>query len=187
MFSLRASNSCLVKPAPLTTWNHNWNKSVLSRFSTRRYPHLLLSAGAYSRYRSIAGARRPQIWIDVLCPRRFSAANPPHVAAAVDRQDGKTDGRTDTRPLHRPCSAYCVGSVKMTKRTEIQKNHAPVQFRSQLLFARIRALSSYISTICTDRQKSTHDAAWWKATARISTKPRPCKDNIGGLFKSRKF
>ena len=39
------------------------NKSVLSlvpRLSTRRYPHLLLSAGACSKYRSIAGTLCPQ-------------------------------------------------------------------------------------------------------------------------------
>jgi len=39
------------------------------------------------------------------------AANQLHAAAAVDQRDRQTDGRTDTRPLHRPCSAYYVGSV----------------------------------------------------------------------------
>jgi len=47
-----------------------------------------------------------------LLPTGRSAANPPHVAATVDRWDrqmgGRTDGQTDR---HRPCSAYYVGSV----------------------------------------------------------------------------
>jgi len=75
------------------------NKPVLSlvpRLSTRRCPHLLLSACA--AFRSLS--------IDICCPR--SAANPPHTAAAVDRRDG----RTDTRPLHRPCSAYRAESAR---------------------------------------------------------------------------
>jgi len=58
--------------------------SLLRRLSTRRYPHLLLSAGVCS-YRSI---------------------NPSATVAAVDRRDRQTDRRTDARPLQGLCSAY---------------------------------------------------------------------------------
>jgi len=58
--------------------------SLLRRLSTRRYPHLLLSAGVCS-YRSI---------------------NPSATVAAVDRRDRQTDRRTDARQLQRLCSAY---------------------------------------------------------------------------------
>ena len=49
-----------------------------------------------------AAARAPAVidryWL-ICCTRPRSAANQPHVAAAVDRRDRQTDGRTDTRPL----------------------------------------------------------------------------------------
>ena len=38
------------------------------------------------------------------------------------RSTGQTDGRTDTRSLHRPCSAYCAGSVN--KRARIRPESA---------------------------------------------------------------
>ena len=69
----------------------NYHKSVLSlvpRLSTRRYPHLLLSAGACSRYRSIAGTLRPQLSIDLL----------PAARRCCCRSTGQTDdGRTPDR------------------------------------------------------------------------------------------
>jgi len=43
---------------------------------------------------STAGTRLRQLSIDICCQRRSSAANQPHVAAAVDRRDRQTDGRT---------------------------------------------------------------------------------------------
>ena len=77
------------------------NKCVLSlfhRLSTWRCPHVLLSTGAFRKYRSTAGTRRqsPQLWIDRLssCPGGCSAANRPHAAAAVDRWDRQTERRT---------------------------------------------------------------------------------------------
>ena len=46
--------------------------------------------------RLIAGTRRWKLLIDLSCPRPNSAANPPHVAAAVDRRDNRqTDRWTD--------------------------------------------------------------------------------------------
>jgi len=36
-----------------------------------------------------------------------SAANPPAAVAAVDRWEEQTDPQL----FHRPCSAYCVGSI----------------------------------------------------------------------------
>jgi len=68
------------------------NKSVLSllrRLSTRRYPHLLLSAGE--------GARRTSASIDIdipsidILPAWRSAENPPAAVAAVDRPDRQTN------------------------------------------------------------------------------------------------
>jgi len=54
-----------------------------------------------------------------LLPTGRSAANPPAVVAAVNQWDrptnGQTDRRTDARPLHRPCSAYYVGSVNTNR------------------------------------------------------------------------
>ena len=41
--------------------------------------------------------RRPQLSIDICCPRPRSSANQPHAAAAVDRRDRQTDGRTPDR------------------------------------------------------------------------------------------
>ena len=38
--------------------------------------------------------------IDICCPRRSSAANQPHVAAAVDRRDRQTDRETDIGTIH---------------------------------------------------------------------------------------
>jgi len=59
--------------------------SVVPRLPILRYPQPQLG--------------RLQPSIDICCPRPSSAANQPHVAAAVDRQDKHTDGqRTDTRP-----------------------------------------------------------------------------------------
>ena len=65
------------------------------------------SLGVGSSYRSTAGGmRRRQLSIDNCCPRSSSAANQPHVAAAVDRQDRQTDGHpTVTQTL------YCILSV----------------------------------------------------------------------------
>ena len=57
----------------------------------------------------IAGARRSQLSIDICCPCPRSAANQPHVAAAVDRRHRRTDGRTDARPLHRVGANYIQG------------------------------------------------------------------------------
>ena len=45
----------------------------------------------------IAGARRSQLSIDICCPCPRSAANQPHVAAAVDRRHRRTDGQTPDR------------------------------------------------------------------------------------------
>jgi len=73
--------------------------AVIPRLSTLRYPHLLVSTGDCSRYRSIAGT----------LPAGRSAANKPHAAEAIDRWN--IDGRTDTRSLHRSCSAYYAGSI----------------------------------------------------------------------------
>jgi len=59
-------------------------------------PHLLLSAGAPGRCRSINGTRRPQLSIYIYCLRQRSAANQRRVAAAVDpRTDRGADGRMD--------------------------------------------------------------------------------------------
>jgi len=42
----------------------------------------------------LLGARRPPLSIDISCPERRSAANPPYAAAAVyDGTDRQTDGR----------------------------------------------------------------------------------------------
>ena len=71
-------------------------------------PAFAVSAGACSRYRSIAGNAAPAATRD--------RANLPqmHAAAAVDRRDRRTDGRTYGHPhgpLHRPRSSYYAGSV----------------------------------------------------------------------------
>ena len=70
--------------------------SLVSRLSTWCYP--LQKPG-----------RGQQISISICCSRLSSAANQPHVTAAVDRRDRQMDGRTDARPLHRSCTAYYAG------------------------------------------------------------------------------
>ena len=76
------------------------NKSALSlvpRLTTRRYPHLLLSASACRRCRPIAGRRRrrPQLSIDIFC-MAFSSK------PAVRRSMRLTDGRRNTRgPIYK--------------------------------------------------------------------------------------
>ena len=59
--------------------------SLLRRLSTRRYPHLLLSAGVCS-YRSINPSAT--------------------LLLSIDGTDRQTDRRTDARPLQGLCSAY---------------------------------------------------------------------------------
>ena len=39
------------------------------------------------------GCKTPRKSVDICCTRPRSAANPPHVTAAVDRRDRQTDGR----------------------------------------------------------------------------------------------
>jgi len=83
----------------------NQNKSVLSlvpRLSTRRCPHLLLSAGCRrtsNRSMFTAGAALSSAAARRCCCRSTGQR--------------RTDGRTDTRPLHRPFSAYYASSVKI--------------------------------------------------------------------------
>ena len=66
--------------------------TVVPRLSTRRYPHLLLSAGACS-YQSISPAPAEGAQQQTSCTPLLLSI-------------GGLDIRTDTRPLHRPCSAY---------------------------------------------------------------------------------
>jgi len=86
--------------------------SLLRRFLTWRYPHLLLSAGAPAARRRSALAAIDRC----LLPTGRSAAEPPAAVAVIDRWDRQTDGRTDSRPLHRPWSACCAGSVNSWRR-----------------------------------------------------------------------
>ena len=73
---------------------------LVLRLSTRRYPHLLLSADACST--------APAPVDRYLLPQ---GAQQQTLVAAVDRWNRQTDGRTDARSLHRPCTAYYAGSV----------------------------------------------------------------------------
>jgi len=70
------------------------NKSVISllcRFSTCRYPHLLLSTGACS---TLSAARRSY---RLKSPaRKALSSKPAGAGAAVDRWNRQTDGRTVT-------------------------------------------------------------------------------------------
>ena len=67
----------------------------------RRYPHLMLTAGACNRYRSIAGTRRPQ------GAQQQTSRKP----LLLSINGTETDGQTDTRPLHRPSSVYYAARV----------------------------------------------------------------------------
>ena len=74
---------------------------------------MTLPAFAAECPRLLHGASNASAAVDrYILPAWRLAANPPTVVAAVDRRDRQKDGRTDARPLHRPCSAYCAGSVK---------------------------------------------------------------------------
>jgi len=92
---------------PLFSLRHN-NKSVsslLRRLSTRRYPHLLLSAGTCSTAPAA---------IDLhFLPEGRSAANPPNAVAAVDRRE--TDGGTPDR--YKDPAPHTTRAVSVIKRT----------------------------------------------------------------------
>ena len=64
--------------------------SLVPRLSTWRYPQLLPSAGACSKYLSIAGTRRPQMSAPALSSKL--------AAAAAHRRDRQTNGQTDGHP-----------------------------------------------------------------------------------------
>jgi len=103
---MREMYACINKPHPTTLKYVASNLSVLQTIinhsitrqqdctnnlcqassvtTTRRYPHLLLSAAA-----CVMG---PQLSIHICCRRRRSAANPPATDAAVDQWDRQTDG-----------------------------------------------------------------------------------------------
>jgi len=57
--------------------------------------------------------RRQRLSIDICCPQgaQQQTRQPPLQLLSNDGTDGRTDGLTDARSLHRPCSAYCSGSV----------------------------------------------------------------------------
>jgi len=72
--------------------------NLLPRLLARRYPHLLLSAGACSS----ASAAPLRLSIDISCPRGAQhSANQPVAVAAVFRRDRHADRRTDGRTLDR--------------------------------------------------------------------------------------
>jgi len=80
--------------------------SLLCWLSVWHCPHFLLSTGACS------DAVTAEHWhllyglsIDICCLQGAQQQTPTHHCCC------RTDGRTDTQPLHRPCSAYYVGSV----------------------------------------------------------------------------
>jgi len=62
-----------------------------------------------------------------------SAANQPAAVAAVDRLHRQRDGQTtDTRPLHRPCSAYYVGTEHHQKQN--LKNEVNIKIACACIF-----------------------------------------------------
>ena len=71
------------------------DKSVFSlrQLSTRRYPHLLLSASASASACSTAPITQRAAIDRFLLPAWQLAANPPPAVAAVDRWDRQTDAR----------------------------------------------------------------------------------------------
>jgi len=83
-------------------------KSVLSlvpRLTTRCCPHPQLGCLRLLIDRQYVTSAA----VDICCMRPSSAANQPHIAAAVDRQDRQTDRH---RPFHcTSCTAYYAGSV----------------------------------------------------------------------------
>ena len=81
--------------------------SLLRQLSTRRYRHLLLSAGSSCRMAPAA---------EISCPQ--GAQQQTHRLPLLLLIDG-TDGRTDARLLHKRCSSYCAGSVKNTVTSEV--------------------------------------------------------------------
>jgi len=58
-----------------------------------------LSYAADDERGSSKAAERRQMSIDNWRPHPSSAANPPHLAAAIDRRDRQTDERTEARPF----------------------------------------------------------------------------------------
>jgi len=70
-----------------------------------------------------------------------TAANLPHAAAAVGSCDRQTDGQiqTDTIPLHRPCSAYYVGSASNKKKSNFPSQH-PELLETRLTTSAARCL-----------------------------------------------
>jgi len=76
-----------------TTSTHRESKYVGPPYSpTKIYAARMSYAADVARGSSKAAGRR-QMSIDICSTRRSTAANPPHVAAAIDRRDRQTDGQ----------------------------------------------------------------------------------------------
>jgi len=91
--SLRAFVSVSVLEHPVPRPTHRESKYVGPPYSpTKIYAARMSYAADVARGSSKAAGRR-QMSIDICSTRRSTAANPPHVAAAIDRRDRQTDGQ----------------------------------------------------------------------------------------------
>ena len=122
-----------------------------------------------SRAAAVEAVGRRQASIDICCPRRRSAANLPHVAAAVDRRDRQTDRRTDTRPCRDACRilrARCskaetravdsnVGWRRGVVVSGVRRMNEVNARRARLVPGWVTVFERYTSSVCNQTTRST--------------------------------
>jgi len=142
------------------------NKSVFSllrRLSTWRCPHLLLSAVLRRRC-----CWAPALAVDrYLLPAGRSAANPLHVAAAVERQDRQTDAR----PLHRNCPRDFEMFHKRGYAQLFNENSPPLaQFTDKAIFCCLQRGCCSPAYQHLAKIRCTHSSVWI-VTAQVLCRP----------------
>jgi len=121
----------------------------------------------------VPGARRPQLFIDISC--RALAANPPHVAAAVDRWDRLTDARH----LHRPFSACYADSVNYCLQMRLKNENLAVNGETSNIVKRLKIRRWHRCRLMHAKKISIlWDLSFWAQRVCIWFRPKPVKTYV---------